>query len=78
VRRLPLHVPGDHRRQRYVSQGRIHYFIGGGRFGGGPGGSGGSTTASEITSWVQQNFSARTVGGVTVYDLSTAAGGQTA
>jgi len=61
--------------QQYVSEGRIHYFIGGG----GPGGfGGGSTTASEIASWVQQNFSASTVGGVTVYDLSAAAGGQTA
>jgi 4-amino-4-deoxy-L-arabinose transferase-like glycosyltransferase len=66
--------------QRYVSEGRIHYFIGGGGFGGGPGGfgGGGSTTGSGIASWVQQNFSASTVGGVTVYDLSAAAGGQTA
>jgi 4-amino-4-deoxy-L-arabinose transferase-like glycosyltransferase len=64
--------------QRYVSEGRIHYFIGGGGFGGGPGGfgGGGSTTGSQIASWVQQNFSASTVGGVTIYDLSAAAGGQ--
>jgi 4-amino-4-deoxy-L-arabinose transferase-like glycosyltransferase len=68
--------------QQDVSQGRIHYFIGGGGFGGrgrasGLGG-GGSSTSSEIASWVQQNFSASSVGGVTVYDLSSAAGGQAA
>jgi hypothetical protein len=31
---------------------------------------GGSGTASQITSWVEANFEATTVGGVTVYDLS--------
>jgi 4-amino-4-deoxy-L-arabinose transferase-like glycosyltransferase len=59
--------------QQYVLQGKIHYFIADGR-GGGPGGfgpGGGSGTASQITSWVEQHFSAQTVGGVTVYDLTT-------
>ncbi|MCB0977785.1 MAG: glycosyltransferase family 39 protein [Acidimicrobiales bacterium] len=51
----------------YVSEGRIHYFIAGG---GGVGGPGGSETSSEITTWVQQTFTSRTVGGVTVYDLT--------
>ncbi len=62
----------------YVASGQIHYFIaGGGGMGGGPGGGGpgggGSGTASQITSWVEANFTATTVGGVTVYDLSGAA-----
>ena len=39
---------------------------GGGRFGGGG-------TGSEITAWVAETFTATTVGGTTVYDLSTPA-----
>ena len=57
--------------QEYVRQGKIHYFIGGGGFGGGFGPSGGSGgTASQITAWVEQNFTATTIGGTTVYDLT--------
>jgi len=71
--------------QSLVRQGKIHYFLsGGGRgpggfgggpggrggFGGGPGGPGGSGTGSAISTWVQANFTAQTVGGVTVYDLT--------
>ncbi|MFT4009192.1 MAG: glycosyltransferase family 39 protein [Nocardioidaceae bacterium] len=52
--------------EEWVSEGKIHYFIAGG----GLGGSSGSGTSSQITSWVEQNFTATTVGGVTVYDLS--------
>ncbi|GIF12184.1 ArnT family glycosyltransferase [Actinoplanes teichomyceticus] len=52
--------------QDYVAAGRIHYFIGGGGFGGG-GGSG----SSQIAAWVADNFTARTVGATTVYDLSS-------
>ena len=48
--------------------GEIHYFIAGGQ-GGGPGG--GAGTASEITTWVEANFTATTIGGTTVYDLTT-------
>jgi 4-amino-4-deoxy-L-arabinose transferase-like glycosyltransferase len=56
--------------QAYVAAGEIHYFIGGGGgFGAGQGGSG-SNTGSEISTWVAANFTATTVGGVTVYDLS--------
>ena len=51
----------------HVAAGEIHYFIGGGNFGGQNGGSG---AASEIASWVQQNYTATTVGGTTVYDLT--------
>ncbi|HEY6379255.1 MAG TPA: glycosyltransferase family 39 protein [Candidatus Dormibacteraeota bacterium] len=61
--------------EAYVQQGRVHYFIagGGGAGGGGFGGFGGggaSTNASAITSWVAGHFTAQTVDGVTVYDLS--------
>ncbi len=54
----------------------VHYFIssgggfGGGGVAGGPGG--GSGTSSEIAQWVESNFTARTVDGVTIYDLSSA------
>ena len=59
--------------QQYVDEGKIHYFVGGGGFGGGPGGtaSGGSTYSSQIARWVADNYPARTVGGTTVYDLSS-------
>jgi hypothetical protein len=53
--------------EQYVAQGRIHYFV---AAGGGPGGGGSSTDASQITAWVQAHFTATTVGGVTVYDLT--------
>ena len=66
----------------FVANGDVHYFIGGGGFGGpgggvpggaGPGGAGpggASGTSTAIASWVAANFTAKTVGGVTVYDLS--------
>jgi 4-amino-4-deoxy-L-arabinose transferase-like glycosyltransferase len=65
--------------EKYVSDGKIHYFIGGGggfggfagRFGGPGGGSG--DDASQITSWVESHFTAQTVGGVTVYNLTSGA-----
>ncbi len=44
----------------------IHWFIASGGMGGGPGGAGGS----QITSWLEQNFTAITVDGTTLYDLS--------
>ena len=52
--------------QQYVADGRIHYFIGG-RSGGG------TSDSSAITQWVESNFTATTVGGTTVYDLTTGA-----
>ncbi|MFT4218142.1 MAG: glycosyltransferase family 39 protein [Micropruina sp.] len=55
--------------QEWVAQGKVHYFIGGGNFGGQ---NGGSRSASEIANWVQQNYSATTVGNTTVYDLTAA------
>ncbi|MCP3788119.1 glycosyltransferase family 39 protein [Micromonospora sp. A3M-1-15] len=53
--------------QRYVSEGRIHYFIGGGGFRA----NGGSDASAEIAGWVAEKFTAQTVDGVTVYDLSS-------
>jgi hypothetical protein len=58
--------------QQYVREGRVHYFISGGGFGGGPGGSS-AGTSSAISSWVTSNFTSQTVGGVTVYDLTSGA-----
>jgi hypothetical protein len=69
--------------EKYVSEGKIHYFIasgggiggfGGGGFGGfGGAGTGTSDNGSRITSWVESHFTAQTVGGVTVYNLTTGA-----
>ena len=57
--------------EKYVAEGKIHYFIAGGR-GGGPGGAASSNNdASQITSWVESHATAQTVGGVTVYDLTS-------
>jgi 4-amino-4-deoxy-L-arabinose transferase-like glycosyltransferase len=50
-----------------VAKGEVHYFIAGGGFGGGGGGG-----SSAITSWVQAHYTATTVGGQTVYDLTKA------
>jgi 4-amino-4-deoxy-L-arabinose transferase-like glycosyltransferase len=58
--------------QEYVRQGKIHYFIGGGGFGGGRAGqNGGSNSSSQIAQWVADNFTAQTVDGVTVFDVSS-------
>ena len=54
---------------RYVRAGEIHYFIASGGGGGGPGG-GGSARSSAITRWVESHFTAQTIGGATVYDLT--------
>jgi len=62
--------------QQYVRDGKIHYFIASG--GGMTGGQGGSSTSSQITAWVEQNFKSTTAGGTTVYDLSTASSTNTA
>jgi 4-amino-4-deoxy-L-arabinose transferase-like glycosyltransferase len=55
--------------QQYVRDGRVHYFLPG-RTMPGRGGTSGSDTAQQITSWVTQTFTAKTVDGTTVYDLS--------
>ncbi|MCI0386996.1 glycosyltransferase family 39 protein [Streptomyces sp. CNQ085] len=64
--------------QRYVAEGRIHYFIAGGAGGRADGGGGAgraSGTSSQITSWVEENFEEVTVGSATFYDLTGEAGG---
>ena len=52
--------------QSYVAAHQVHYFIGGGGFGA----NGGSSATSEIATWVAANFTAQTVDGATVYDLT--------
>jgi 4-amino-4-deoxy-L-arabinose transferase-like glycosyltransferase len=56
-----------------VASGQIHYFIDGGQ-GGGPGDqqNGGSNSSAEIAAWVADTFTAQTVGGTTLYDLTAA------
>ena len=58
--------------QACVAAGDIHYFIasGGGGFGGNQ--MGGSSASSDIAAWVEENFTATTVDGVTLYDLTAA------
>jgi len=60
-------VPTLEQFQRYVADGRVHYFIGGGGFGAS---QGGSAAAQQIAAWVEQSFTATTVDGATVYDLT--------
>ena len=57
--------------ESYVAKGEIHYFIATGGGGGGPGGNRNADAA--ITSWVEAHFAHRTIGGQTVYDLTTRA-----
>jgi 4-amino-4-deoxy-L-arabinose transferase-like glycosyltransferase len=55
--------------QQLVASGKIHYFIGGGV---GLQSSSGSSSSQQIASWVASSFTATTVGGATVYDLTGA------
>ncbi|MEV0676227.1 glycosyltransferase family 39 protein [Actinosynnema sp. NPDC050436] len=50
--------------RQYVADGRVGYYVSGGRMSGPGGGS------TEIGDWVADNFTATTVGGSTVYRLS--------
>jgi 4-amino-4-deoxy-L-arabinose transferase-like glycosyltransferase len=59
--------------EKYVAAGEIHYFISGGSAGGFGGGGGSTDDASKITTWVEAHFTAKTVGGTTVYDLTKSA-----
>jgi 4-amino-4-deoxy-L-arabinose transferase-like glycosyltransferase len=56
-----------------VQAGDVHYFIAGGGPGGGGGfgGGGGTDAAGQITAWVQSHYKSTTIGGTTVYDLTT-------
>jgi 4-amino-4-deoxy-L-arabinose transferase-like glycosyltransferase len=53
--------------KQFVSQHKIHYFVTSGS-GGGRGGNSGDS--AQITSWVEAHFTAKTVGAMTVYDLT--------
>lgn len=57
--------------ERYVAEGKIHYYIKGGGFGGF--GAQGSADASAIATWVAAHYTATSVGGVTLYDLTATA-----
>jgi 4-amino-4-deoxy-L-arabinose transferase-like glycosyltransferase len=65
--------------QAWVARGEARYFIasgggpgdGNGPGGGGPGG--GSGTGSQIQTWVAEHYTATTIGGQTVYDLTARA-----
>jgi 4-amino-4-deoxy-L-arabinose transferase-like glycosyltransferase len=57
--------------KKLVAEHEIHYFIGGGVGGGGGIGGAGSSDASQITSWVESQFTSKTVGGTTVYNLTS-------
>jgi 4-amino-4-deoxy-L-arabinose transferase-like glycosyltransferase len=59
--------------EKWVAEGKIRYFVaGGGGMGGGNTGGGNGGAASQISQWVAQHYTATTVGGSTVYDLSKA------
>jgi 4-amino-4-deoxy-L-arabinose transferase-like glycosyltransferase len=64
--------------EKLVSFHEIHYFVASGS-GGGAGGAGGpgggSGSAAQITAWVKAHFTAKTVGGMTVYDLTAPTAG---
>jgi 4-amino-4-deoxy-L-arabinose transferase-like glycosyltransferase len=64
-------TPSLARFESLVAAGTIHYFIGGRGFGRGMGGSG---DAGRISTWVADTFTPTTIGGTTVYDLSTPTG----
>jgi 4-amino-4-deoxy-L-arabinose transferase-like glycosyltransferase len=63
--------------ERWVSDKKIHYFIAGGAGGGGAFGGSSASSSSAITTWVEQHFTATTVGGVTLYDLTSPSGATT-
>ena len=74
--------PGVEANRREQSPGRLNASLGGAlalvgvlgddRRPGGRGGlNGGGSTSSAITTWVEQNFTSITIGGVTLYDLTS-------
>ncbi|OLT50140.1 glycosyl transferase [Gordonia sp. CNJ-863] len=63
--------------QKLVAEKKIHWFLGGGGgpgMGGDPMGVDSERPASSISAWVQENFTAVTVDGVTMYDLTQQTG----
>jgi hypothetical protein len=67
--------------QQMVTSHEVHYFVAGagGFAAGGLGGAGATardgagSDAAQITSWVESHFTAKSVGGTTVYDLTAPA-----
>ncbi len=57
--------------QAYVKAGDISYFIASDGGGGGGRGGGTDSAAAQITAWVEATYTATTVGGATVYDLTS-------
>ena len=55
--------------QQYVAQHQIHYYIAGGI---GMSANGGANVGGDIGTWVKAHYTAQTVDGVTIYDLSVA------
>ena len=53
--------------EQYVRKGELHYYIAQGNAG--PGGAQGSENA--ITAWVEAHFRSQTIGGETVYNLTS-------
>ncbi|MDQ6715105.1 MAG: glycosyl transferase, partial [Actinomycetota bacterium] len=62
--------------QADVAAGQIHYFAAG--TGIGRASQGGSNVSSQISTWVQQNFTAVSIGGATFYDLTQQVAGSSA
>lgn len=56
--------------QQMVADGQVHWFIGDGSTGMPGSASSGSDDAARIAEWVAENFTAQSVGGTTVYDLT--------
>jgi 4-amino-4-deoxy-L-arabinose transferase-like glycosyltransferase len=57
----------------YVKAGDITYFLSSGSGGGGGMGGGSSSVGTQITTWVAAHYTAKTAGGTTYYDLTSAA-----
>ncbi|GBQ01053.1 phospholipid carrier-dependent glycosyltransferase [Streptomyces spongiicola] len=57
--------------QQYAADGEIHWFIDGGEGGGARGRGPGGDSSGEIREWVAANFTKVTVGGTTLYDLTS-------
>jgi hypothetical protein len=57
--------------KQLVAEGKIHYYIGGGNQGFIGSTAANTSTAYQIQQWVASSFTATTVGGTTVYDLTT-------
>lgn len=57
--------------QKLVGEGTIHYYIGGGNQGFIGSTAANTSVAYQIQQWVSSNYTATTIGGTTVYDLSS-------